>query len=396
MHTGKDVAICKEIQRPVRAWAKARREDYKVTEVNGQEQIERLSDGSRWMIRAKEAVYGYACSVAAVDEAWKVKAATIEDGLTPTMVERVQPQLWLVSTAHRLATELMLERRRVALAGLEEGDGDLLIEWSAPADAKLEDVDAWRLASPHWTPKRERLISKRLQAARLGEVDPAAEEPDPEQSFRSQWLNQWPGRNRRCRRRGPKTCSRPGSGSRSKNRGPRLRAADRRARGRLRARGGGRRGLAPGGREDRGRRLADGGLGLRDRRCRAPAHLAPGLGALRRRLPARPDAEGGIRAAAGGDDGGAGGPGRLPRPGRDGDARPRGDARAGHGDRADAGPRIARGPGRRRRPLAPDQGRRLGRARRAPPGAGLRHSLRVHSVLVPSSDQYAMIVPGAE
>lgn len=192
MHTGKDVAICKEIQRPVRAWAKARRDDYKVTEVNGQEQIERLADGSRWMIRAKEAVYGYGVSVAAVDEAWKVRAATVEDGLTPTMVERVQPQLWLVSTAHRLATELMLDRRRVALAGLEQGDGDLLVEWSTPHAAVLDDVDGWRLASPHWTQKRERLISKRLDAARLGEVDPAAEEPDPEQSFRSQWLNQWP------------------------------------------------------------------------------------------------------------------------------------------------------------------------------------------------------------
>ena len=117
MHTGKDVAICKEVQRPVRAWAKARRDEFKVTEVNGQEQIERLVDGSRWMIRAKEAVYGYSVSVAAVDEGWKVKAASIEEGLTPTMVERAQPQLWLVSTAHRLATELMLERRRVALAG---------------------------------------------------------------------------------------------------------------------------------------------------------------------------------------------------------------------------------------------------------------------------------------
>jgi hypothetical protein len=192
MHTGKDVAICKEIQRPVRAWAKARRDDYKVTEVNGQEQIERLEDGSRWMIRAKEAVYGYGVSVAAVDEAWKVRAATVEDGLTPTMVERLQPQLWLVSTAHRLATELMLDRRRVALAGLEQGDGDLLVEWSTPQDAQLDDVAGWRLASPHWTSKRERLISKRLEAAKLGEVDPAAEEPDPEQSFRSQWLNQWP------------------------------------------------------------------------------------------------------------------------------------------------------------------------------------------------------------
>ena len=29
---------------------------------------------------------------------------------------------------------------------------------------------------------------------RLGELDPDAEEPDPEQLFRAQWLNQWPSR----------------------------------------------------------------------------------------------------------------------------------------------------------------------------------------------------------
>ena len=41
-------------------------------------------------------------SMAAVDEAWKVRSHTIEEGVTPTMVERAQPQLLLVSTAHRL------------------------------------------------------------------------------------------------------------------------------------------------------------------------------------------------------------------------------------------------------------------------------------------------------
>ena len=43
-------------------------------------------------------------------------------------------------------------------------------------------------------PARERMIAKRLEAARLGELDPDAEEPDPEQFFRAQWLNQWPRR----------------------------------------------------------------------------------------------------------------------------------------------------------------------------------------------------------
>src|SRR5215475_4404696 len=73
MHTGKDLAVCKEVQRPARVWAKRRRDLFKVTEVNGQEAIELLADGSRWMLRAKEAVYGYTVSMGAADEAWKVK-----------------------------------------------------------------------------------------------------------------------------------------------------------------------------------------------------------------------------------------------------------------------------------------------------------------------------------
>jgi hypothetical protein len=191
MHTGKDLAICKEIQRPARLWAKARPEIYKVREVNGQEEIEYLADGSRWMLRAKEAVYGYGVSVAFVDEAWKVKTSSVDEGLVPTMAERVQPQLWLVSTAHRLATTLMLRRREVALKQLRAGVGDLLIEWSAPASAALDDLEGWRMASPHWNDRRERLIRRQHDGLLAGEIEDP-EEPDPEQSFRAQWLNQWP------------------------------------------------------------------------------------------------------------------------------------------------------------------------------------------------------------
>ena len=191
LHTGKDLAVCKEVQRPARIWAKARKDTYRVREVNGQEEIELMADGSRWMLRAKEAVYGYSVSMAAADEAWKVRASSIDEGLTPTMTEREQPQLLLVSTAHRLATSLMLGRRQGALTALESGAGDLLVEWSAPAGCEPHDVNAWRMASPHWTPKRQAHIARQLEAVRSGETaDP--EEPDPEESFRAQWLNQWP------------------------------------------------------------------------------------------------------------------------------------------------------------------------------------------------------------
>ena len=192
MHTGKDVAVCKEAQRPARIWAKAHPDVYKVREVNGQEEIERLADGSRWMLRAKESVYGYAASLAIVDEAWAVTPATIDEGLVPTMAERVGAQLVLFSCAHRKATPLMLNRRLAALADLAVSD-DLLIEWSAPPDAEIDDVDAWRMASARWDADRHKRIAKALTDARAGESgDP--DEPDPMAAFTAQWLNWWPAR----------------------------------------------------------------------------------------------------------------------------------------------------------------------------------------------------------
>jgi hypothetical protein len=191
LHTGKDLAVCVEVQRTARLWARPQ-EQYVVREANGEQRIEYLpAPGGRWLVKAKGAPYGYTISQAVVDEAWNVETNYIEEGVAPTMVERVSPQLLLVSTAHRLASSLMLTRRRVALENLETGSGDLLIEWSAPRGAPIDDLAAWRLASPHWTPQRQRLISRRLEAMYAGETQDATES-DPASSFRAQWLNQWP------------------------------------------------------------------------------------------------------------------------------------------------------------------------------------------------------------
>lgn len=193
LSTGKDIAVCREMQRPARVRAKARRDEYHVREVNGQEEIERLDTHSRWMVRAKESVYGISATLATVDESWKVAAAIVDEGIIPTMVEQDETQLLLCSTAHRKATALMIGRRASGLADLGTGDGALMLEWSAPPDAELDDRDGWRLASPHWTPKRERWIADRLTAALSGESDDV-DEPDPVAAFRAQWLNQWPAK----------------------------------------------------------------------------------------------------------------------------------------------------------------------------------------------------------
>jgi len=192
LHTGKDLAVCVEVQRPARIWAKPQTNRYRVREANGQETIELLEGrGGRWLVKAKGAPYGFAFSAAVVDEAWNVEYAHVEEGVVPTMMERRSPQMLLVSTAHRAATSLMLTRRKVALTHLESGDGDLLIEWSAPRGAAVDDPAVWRLASPHWGVYREKKLRQKLEAAYRGEsVDPT--EPDPMEAFRAQYLNQWP------------------------------------------------------------------------------------------------------------------------------------------------------------------------------------------------------------
>jgi hypothetical protein len=191
MHTGNNITICGEVQRDARLWARDFPDDYKVLERYGRQSIERLADHSEWVVSSKAGVYGTTVSLGAVDEAWDVPSTAVDEGLTPTMVQRSQPQLYLVSTAHRLARDLMIDRRMLALEELEAGTGDLLMEWSAPHEAGVDDREGWRLASPQWTKQREQQLERELYRLLAGEQRDDGE-PDPEQSFRSQWLNQWP------------------------------------------------------------------------------------------------------------------------------------------------------------------------------------------------------------
>jgi len=188
LHTGKDLPICKEIHRKAWRWAEER--GWTVRRQNGNEEIE-APDTSRWLVRGKDSVYGYDVTQGMVDEAWKVEASCVDDGLEPALLERIMPQLVLTSTAHRRATPLMRRRLEAAMLALEptEESDSLLLLWGAQDadDHRLEST--WRAASPHWSEHRRRLIAGKLERAEAGEADPDAEDPDPLEASRAQYLN---------------------------------------------------------------------------------------------------------------------------------------------------------------------------------------------------------------
>jgi hypothetical protein len=191
MHTGKDISVSAEVQRRARIWA--RDIGFRTREANGQQEIHH-EDGSRWMVRAHQSVYGYPATLALADEAWKLAASVIEEGLEPTLAETTSGQLVMFSTAHRYCTGLVPVRRSALLdRWASPGGTSLLLEWSAPRGLDLDDRDGWRLASPHWGRNRDRLLTAKHARATGGQsVDP--DEDDPAESFRSQFLNTWPVR----------------------------------------------------------------------------------------------------------------------------------------------------------------------------------------------------------
>lgn len=195
MHTGNDLATCREIQRG--AWTWAENTGWVVTRANGKEAVE-TPDGDRWLTRSQDAVYGYDVCLAMVDESWDVKPETVADGLEPAMLERIMPQLSLTSTAHPRTTSLMPTYLRGALT-TDDPTVALLVWGVDPARlagllpreraALLADPGLWKAASPHWTPERATFIASKWERARAAK--PTPDNPDPIRTFEKQYLNVW-------------------------------------------------------------------------------------------------------------------------------------------------------------------------------------------------------------
>ena len=187
LHVAYRLRLAASVQRPARMWARTQ-DGWRTFEAAGSQEVRSPTD-DRWMVFAADAIYGESGGQALVDEAWAIEPAAVEDGIEPTMAERRWPQLGIISTAHPRATALVVDRRQQAI---EEPGSRLLIEWSTPPEFELGDPVGWRLASPHWSAQRERLVSGAYSKALSNRQPPKLGEPTPLESFAAQWLNRWP------------------------------------------------------------------------------------------------------------------------------------------------------------------------------------------------------------
>lgn len=197
MHTGNDLAICREVQMKAWPWAQARWGDKAVVKANGKEAVN-TPEGDRWLTRAQTAVYGYDVCLAMVDESWDVSTECVADGLEPAMLERIMPQLMLTSTAHPRTTSLMPSYLRDGMT--TANPRTVLLVWGVDPSRlaglspqqraeMLGDPALWKAASPHWSEDRARYIAGKWAKALT--TKPTPDNPDPVRTFEKQYLNVW-------------------------------------------------------------------------------------------------------------------------------------------------------------------------------------------------------------
>ena len=185
LHIANRKAVALEVFRPAGLWAMQRYGAKSVRWSNDRSGMDLPPDEwgqSRWIVAASNnnSGIGYSISLCFVDEAFSVDRDVVDQAVAPTMIMRNMPQLYLVSTAGDSSSDLMLAYRGRAIDRLSdpEGEGILLLEWSAPPEASPDLVSTWKWGSPEWSDKREAFLKKQHQNVE-------------ETSFRTQYLNQW-------------------------------------------------------------------------------------------------------------------------------------------------------------------------------------------------------------
>lgn len=156
---------------------------------NGSEAIT-WRNGSEWSIDAPTTTAGHGNTVdhADIDEAFAHVDDRVEQAMTPAMITRRSPQLWVTTTAGDAQSFYWYRKLLAGRKACEAGAPGAVafFEWSAPDEADPADVETWRACSPAlgYTISLDALRAEWDKAQRKG--------VEGVNLFRRAFLNQWP------------------------------------------------------------------------------------------------------------------------------------------------------------------------------------------------------------
>jgi hypothetical protein len=158
--------------------------EFQVRYQRGDEAI-RWDNGSRHGITAplEKAGHSDVLDLAVADEAWGLEDSKLEQGLSPTMITRPQPQFWVVSTAgtHRSAYLRGKVDRGRELAAQGGHRSVAYFEWSAVEGSDPGSPATWRSCMP----ALGHTVTEQTIAAEFERLELA--------DFCRAYLNWWPG-----------------------------------------------------------------------------------------------------------------------------------------------------------------------------------------------------------
>lgn len=156
---------------------------FAVRKSNGAEAI-RWRNGSMHGIASstEKAGHGETLDLGVIDEAFAQEDARLEQGLSPTMITRPQPQLWVVSTAGTMKSTYLRGKVEAGRLRAEAGSQSsaAYFEWSAPPEADPSSEATWRGCMP----AIDSTVALKTIEDEFGRM------ALPE--FRRAYLNQWP------------------------------------------------------------------------------------------------------------------------------------------------------------------------------------------------------------
>lgn len=131
----------------------------------------------------KKSGHGGSIDLAILDESFAHPDARLEQALSPAMITRPEPQLWVVSTAGTFEDSPYLwskveEGRQLATDGVSQGTA--YFEWSADEDADPSDEAVWWACMPALG-RTATVEAVRSEFSKPGELS----------EFRRAYLNQW-------------------------------------------------------------------------------------------------------------------------------------------------------------------------------------------------------------